>query len=222
MPSPLPEKFTITTRYRVPGSWAAGFHTGVDYATPEGVEVSAPAAGKVVHAGRDGGWGPAYGIHVIVDAGERRYLCAHLCKALVSAGDRVNAGDHLGRTGSTGNSTGPHLHYEERIAPYRYGTDARRPELNSGFKAPKRDLPRVRLVEFNEQDPKAVRLAEKALLRLGLMSDGPWARDSAVGDATTASVKRFQRHCGDPQDGELGPKQWARLGRESGVFVGVA
>ena len=225
MPSPLPERFAITTGYGVPGAWAAGHHTGVDYATPVGIEVTATASGRVVHVGRSGGWGEAYGIHVIVDAGSRRYLCAHLSKAFVSEGEQVAAGDRLGRTGNTGNTTGPHLHYEERVSPYRYGTDARRPKLNTGLPAAAisavSDAPRISLVQFNQADPKAVKMAERALVRLGLMHEGPWATDGQIGDATAASVRRFQKHCGDPVDGRLGPRQWARLGRESGIFHGV-
>ena len=88
----------------------------------------ATADGTVRHAGY-GGWGQAYGLHVIVDHGggvQAGYM--HLRQAAVRAGQAVGAGQLLGYVGSTGNSTGPHLHYEERTAPFTYGAD-RRPVL---------------------------------------------------------------------------------------------
>jgi len=87
-------------------------HPGVDLAEPYGTEIHAAAAGRVVHAGFAGG----YGIMVEVDHGNglsTRY--AHMSEALVAEGEEVGKGAVLGRIGSTGRSTGPHLHYEVRI-----------------------------------------------------------------------------------------------------------
>lgn len=130
MSNPVPSHPSVTTPYGIPGSWAAGRHTGDDYGTPgvDGARVVATADGTVRHAGY-GGWGPAYGLHVIVDHGagvQAGYM--HLRQTAVRTGQKVEAGQMLGHVGSTGNSTGPHLHYEERTAPFTYGAD-RRPVL---------------------------------------------------------------------------------------------
>jgi murein DD-endopeptidase MepM/ murein hydrolase activator NlpD len=87
-------------------------HPGVDLAEPYGAEIHAAAAGRVVHAGPAGG----YGIMVEIDHGNglsTRY--AHMSDALVHEGQEVDKGAVLGRLGSTGRSTGPHLHYEVRV-----------------------------------------------------------------------------------------------------------
>ncbi|MDF2996207.1 MAG: hypothetical protein K0R27_1844 [Xanthobacteraceae bacterium] len=90
----------------------AAFHTGIDFRGEIGDPARATAAGTVTAAGRDGG----YGLMVEVDHGgglSTRY--AHLSAISVSVGDRIAAGGVVGRVGSTGRSTGPHLHYETRI-----------------------------------------------------------------------------------------------------------
>lgn len=87
------------------------YHTGMDMAAPEGTPVRAAGAGVVVQAGRAGG----YGNMVVIDHGgglETRY--AHLSGIDVREGQRIPAGAPLGRVGSTGRSTGPHLHLEVR------------------------------------------------------------------------------------------------------------
>jgi murein DD-endopeptidase MepM/ murein hydrolase activator NlpD len=87
-------------------------HTGVDFRGEPGEPVRAAAAGRVVQAERNGG----YGLMAEVDHGNgivTRY--AHLSALAVAAGSVVKAGAMIGRVGSTGRSTGPHLHYEVRI-----------------------------------------------------------------------------------------------------------
>lgn len=89
----------------------SAFHGGMDFRARTGKPVQAAGAGKVVTAGRSGG----YGLMVEIDHGNgitSRY--AHLSKLLVSAGDNVDAGKRIGLAGSTGRSTGPHLHFEVR------------------------------------------------------------------------------------------------------------
>ncbi|MEW1546852.1 peptidoglycan DD-metalloendopeptidase family protein [Streptomyces tsukubensis] len=89
--------------------WASGQHTGTDFPAPEGAPVVAAGAGRVVEAG----WADAYGQSIVIehDGGVRtRY--AHLSAIGVSAGQTVQAGAPIGNVGSTGNSTGPHLHLE--------------------------------------------------------------------------------------------------------------
>jgi murein DD-endopeptidase MepM/ murein hydrolase activator NlpD len=87
-------------------------HPGVDLVQSYGAEIRSTAAGRVVHAGPMGG----YGNMVEIDHGNglaTRY--GHMSEVLVAEGDEVKAGAVLGRIGSTGRSTGPHLHYEVRI-----------------------------------------------------------------------------------------------------------
>jgi murein DD-endopeptidase MepM/ murein hydrolase activator NlpD len=87
-------------------------HTGVDIGAPEGTPVKPGAPGKVISTGWMGGYGNA----VIVDhGGGRTTLYAHLSKIECSAGDEVNLNSIIGRVGSTGYSTGNHLHFEVRI-----------------------------------------------------------------------------------------------------------
>ncbi|MER5489170.1 M23 family metallopeptidase [Streptomyces sp. NPDC002812] len=103
----------VTTPYRQPGPWAAGFHTGIDFAVPTGTSVVAAAAGTVVTAG----WQGAYGNAVTIQHADGRYtLYAHLSRITVKEGDQVAAGQEIGLSGSTGNSTGPHLHFEARTS----------------------------------------------------------------------------------------------------------
>jgi murein DD-endopeptidase MepM/ murein hydrolase activator NlpD len=86
-------------------------HTGVDFRGETGDAVLASAAGEVVQAERNGG----YGLMVEIDHGNglaSRY--AHLSAIAVAVGAKVSAGDLIGRIGSTGRSTGPHLHFEIR------------------------------------------------------------------------------------------------------------
>ncbi len=87
-------------------------HTGVDLLEPYGSPIRATGAGHVTHAGYEGG----YGDMVEIDHGfglSTRY--GHLSQIAVSEGQAVAEGDVLGRLGSTGRSTGPHLHYEVRV-----------------------------------------------------------------------------------------------------------
>jgi murein DD-endopeptidase MepM/ murein hydrolase activator NlpD len=84
-------------------------HPGIDIGSPPGTPVAAPAAGTVVAAAS---WGD-FGRHVTIDHGHGvRSLYGHLREIDVKLGQKVEKGQILGRVGSTGRSTGPHLHYE--------------------------------------------------------------------------------------------------------------
>ncbi|MDR0843143.1 MAG: peptidoglycan DD-metalloendopeptidase family protein [Acidobacteriota bacterium] len=85
------------------------FHKGVDIAAPAGTPVLAALPGKVISAGREGG----YGNTVLVEHGDGlRTRYGHLSSIDVKVGDTVTSGGNLGTVGSTGRSTGPHLHFE--------------------------------------------------------------------------------------------------------------
>jgi murein DD-endopeptidase MepM/ murein hydrolase activator NlpD len=89
------------------------FHSGLDVAVPMGTPVVAGAKGTVTFSGWDGG----YGNVVIIEHADGKVTTryAHLARYDVSVGDAVVSGQQIGLVGSTGRSTGPHLHYEVRI-----------------------------------------------------------------------------------------------------------
>jgi murein DD-endopeptidase MepM/ murein hydrolase activator NlpD len=109
-----------STPYRASGSsWSSGYHTGVDFSAPTGTSVKAIGAGEVVSAG----WGGSYGNQVVIRHEDGKYSqYAHMSSLSVSAGQTVSGGQQIGLAGSTGNSTGPHLHFEVRTSP-DYGSD---------------------------------------------------------------------------------------------------
>jgi murein DD-endopeptidase MepM/ murein hydrolase activator NlpD len=123
MGSPVPKKFKITTPYGKPGKmWKIGYHGGVDYACPTGTEIYAARKGKVLEAGTSVTWGPSYGTAVVIDHGKGvRAVYAHLSKTSVKVGEMVKGGQVVGLSGNTGNSSGPHLHLEARVSPWKYG-----------------------------------------------------------------------------------------------------
>jgi len=87
------------------------FHSGIDFAVPIGTEVKSTADGKVIFAGRKGGYGNAI---IVRHKNGLATLYGHLSKILVKPNEEVEAGDVIAKSGNTGNSTGPHVHYEVR------------------------------------------------------------------------------------------------------------
>lgn len=108
------------TPYHASGSsWSKGYHTGVDFPVPTGTSVKAVRAGLVVSAG----WGGSFGYQVVIRHVDGHYSqYAHLSAISVRSGQSVDTGQRIGRSGSTGNSTGPHLHFEVRTGP-GFGSD---------------------------------------------------------------------------------------------------
>jgi len=112
-PLPIAAVLTSAFGWRVhPISGALSFHTGLDLGAPMGTPVLAATAGRVVVADQMGG----YGLAVVVEAGNQRNLYGHLSGIAVQPGVSVTQGAVLGWVGSTGNSTGPHLHFESQVA----------------------------------------------------------------------------------------------------------
>ena len=115
---PLPGDFSITSPfgYRTdPITGESSFHDGVDIAAPEGTAILAAADGVVVTANRTDSWGGSYGYYVKIRHDETyETLYAHCSEVLVKAGQEVEQGDVVALVGSTGNSTGDHLHFEVR------------------------------------------------------------------------------------------------------------
>jgi murein DD-endopeptidase MepM/ murein hydrolase activator NlpD len=87
-------------------------HLGVDYGAPTGTPVRTVGDGRVVFAGRKGGYG---NVIEIKHDGSSSTLYAHLSRIFVKRGERVERGQRIGAVGTTGVSTGPHLHFEHRV-----------------------------------------------------------------------------------------------------------
>ncbi|WP_394844404.1 M23 family metallopeptidase [Pendulispora brunnea] len=120
--SPVPGK-KVTYPYGVKNPrYAAGYHTGDDYAAATGTKVVAVRAGKIRWSNSKGG---AYGNWIGLDADNgRTYVYCHLSSRSVAAGATIKAGQQLGKVGATGNVTGPHLHFEDHPkGPFKYAQD---------------------------------------------------------------------------------------------------
>ena len=91
-------------------------HNGVDLASAYGSNIMASASGKVIIA-RSGGWNGGYGSYVVIShSNGTQTLYGHLSEVDVLPGDDVEQGQVIGKMGSTGKSTGTHLHFEIRGA----------------------------------------------------------------------------------------------------------
>lgn len=114
-PAPAESPPPITSNYgpRVdPMDGTRKFHTGIDMAGQEGAPIRAAAGGVVKSAGRRGGYGNA----IEIDHGDGvTTLYAHASSIAVHEGQKIQAGQEVGRVGQTGRATGPHLHFEVRV-----------------------------------------------------------------------------------------------------------
>ncbi|WP_326588716.1 M23 family metallopeptidase [Streptomyces sp. NBC_01294] len=117
------DKYTLSATFGKGGSMWSAKHSGQDFAVPTGTPVKAAAAGVVVKAGPNGGGdGPAYGNAIVIKHASGTYSqYAHLSKIQVKIGQKVNASQRIALSGNTGNSSGPHLHFEIRTTP-NYGS----------------------------------------------------------------------------------------------------
>ena len=108
-----PGSFTVTDHFAVAdteGIRQGRTHSGVDLGAPTGTPVYASLAGTVTLADYNG----SYGNCIKIESGSTEIIYAHLSKINVSSGDSISLGQLIGLVGSTGNSTGPHLHFEVR------------------------------------------------------------------------------------------------------------
>ena len=107
---PISSGYTITSRQ---GARWGSTHSGLDIAAPSGTTIYAAAGGTVSYAAASG---TGYGNYVLISHGNGvQTLYAHCSSLLVSAGQTVSQGEAIATVGSTGNSTGPHLHLEIRV-----------------------------------------------------------------------------------------------------------
>lgn len=108
---------TITSRFGASSSLRSGAHTGLDIAASQGTPIAAAASGTVDFAGYKGSYG--YMVVISHSSSVQTYY-GHCSKLYVSAGQKVTQGQKIAAVGSTGNSTGPHLHLEVRINGVAY------------------------------------------------------------------------------------------------------
>ena len=128
-----PGSYRLTSGFGLrssPGGIGSTNHAGLDFGAPTGTPVMAAASGTVTTAGPAGGFGNL----VVIDTGNVQTYYAHQVTGgiTVTAGQQVTAGQRIGAVGTTGNSTGPHLHFEVRVSGVpvdpvvflrRYGVD---------------------------------------------------------------------------------------------------
>jgi hypothetical protein len=218
---PIPG-FLVTTPYGKRGtSWSCdkidgeGIHTGDDYSThhEEGFTVQATASGRVVLVSQGGGgWGKAYGKHVVIETGELRHGYCHLSKIFVSVDQDVVAGERIAESGNTGNTKGPHLHYEERVSPFRFCVGRVKPTLNRGPRpGTSIKVGKVLLshLQFGRTGSKSVKRLQDVLNGIAL-SGTVLAVTGDYDEATRDEVTNWQLQVGDsPEfaDGNLGPLQ---------------
>jgi len=117
------KKYALSAKFAQNGGMWAHKHSGQDFAVPIGTNVMAAHGGTVVKAGGNGaGDGPAYGNAIVIKHGNGTYSqYAHLSRIDVQIGQVVKTGQHIAKSGNTGNSSGPHLHFEIRTTP-NYGS----------------------------------------------------------------------------------------------------
>ncbi|GAA2106623.1 hypothetical protein GCM10009759_45010 [Kitasatospora saccharophila] len=111
--SPAPGATISNPYHKTNAAYAAGYHTGTDFAVSVGTPVLAVGDATVVSSGYAG----AYGNQIVLKLSDGRFAqYAHLSQLGVKAGQHVDAGQQVGKSGNTGNSHGPHLHFEIRTA----------------------------------------------------------------------------------------------------------
>lgn len=117
------KSYKLSAGFGLGGNMWSHKHSGQDFAVPIGTNVMAVHGGTVVKAGGNGaGDGPAYGNAIVIKHSNGTYSqYAHLSRVDVHVGQAVATGQHIALSGNTGNSSGPHLHFEIRTTP-NYGS----------------------------------------------------------------------------------------------------
>lgn len=107
--SPVVGGYQLSARFGEHGwIWSNGWHTGLDFVVRTGTRVRAAASGTIINAG----WAGAYGNRVEVDCGNGYIVTYNHLSRIEKFSGTVTAGEEIGRSGATGNITGPHLHFE--------------------------------------------------------------------------------------------------------------
>jgi hypothetical protein len=239
MPNPV-AKPKISQPWGKPNPrYSAKRHTGIDYAMPVGTPVLAVADGVISNVTTD----KSYGEVVVLKADKYEIWYCHLSVKGVKKGQAVKVGQELGKSGNTGNSTGPHLHLETRQAPFRYGNDVSCPFIEDPATIHP-DSPKERRVGLMQRMAAAVTtekptptksiivseltakgknesitIVQSALVDLvdsSLKVSGSWDA------ATVTAYKKWQTtlgYKGKDADGIPGTKSIAALGQKYGFTV---
>ena len=216
--------------------YKAGRHTGIDFGMPVGTELFSIVAGVVVDTSFDKSYGNKVVIEYTANGVKYQDWYCHLSRVQVAKGASVKAGQAVALSGNTGNSTGPHLHLETRIAPFRYGNDVAHPVLVlDGIvdaKAPQPQKPSVvqRVVSVAKPSvPKANKVVNLKELLAGqtddvqLVQSALNVKTTGKWDATTTTAyKQWQESLGfkgKDADGKPGKTSLIRLGNKYGFTV---
>jgi|GEM_PF-973920 len=107
--TPIAGGYQLSARFGERGwIWSTGWHTGIDFVVPTGTVVRAATSGTIINAG----WAGAYGNRIEIDCGDGYIVTYNHMSRIDRTSGVVTAGQELGRSGATGNITGPHLHFE--------------------------------------------------------------------------------------------------------------
>ena len=107
--TPVVGGYQLSARFGERGwIWSTGWHTGLDFVVPTGTVVRAAASGTIINAG----WAGAYGNRIEIDCGGGYIVTYNHMSRIDRTSGVVTAGQELGRSGATGNITGPHMHFE--------------------------------------------------------------------------------------------------------------
>lgn len=150
-------------------------HRGIDLAAPVGTPVYATANGTVVSA-KYGGWDRSYGYHVAIYHGHGNYTnSAHLSKIKVHVGQKVKAGQLIGLCGSTGKSTGPHLHFEIHLG-CKWNRVNPKPYLDDAGKAKPKSVIYKKGNTYKLQEDMNIRMSPKSTVPL--VGVNHWTKDA--------------------------------------------
>lgn len=216
--------------------YKAGRHTGIDFGMPVGTQLNSITEGTVVDTSFDKSYGNKVVVEYTHNGVKYQDWYCHLDKAEVAKGAAVRVGQPIGKSGNTGNSTGPHLHLETRIAPFRYGNDVAHPVLTiPGIVDPKAPAPaRPSVVQkvtsiAKPAVPKANKVVNLKELLAGqaddvtLVQSALNVKTTGKWDAsTTTAYKKWQESLGfkgKDADGKPGKTSLARLGSKYGFTV---
>lgn len=206
----------VTCSFGVRGtSWAAGYHTGMDFRAAVNTPIYATWRGTVIHAGWGGSYGSAYGNYVVIRSrtrlGRTRHvLYAHLSREIVSTGQSIRAGQTIGYSGITGNTFGPHLHYEERVSPFGYWNH--KDPVFLAYKPLDRAIVSLHKVAPGRRNRHIIKVQRQLNKHLG-GTDLPVT--GYYGSQTKQHAKRWQEklgYTGKDADGVLGRRSLKRLG----------
>lgn len=130
--TPVDKPYKLTADFGNSGDRWSQKHSGQDFAVPTGTEVRSAGKGTVVTTG----WGGSYGNRIVIEHENGQYTqYAHLSKIDVRPGQQVDTEQTIGKSGSTGNSSGPHLHFEVRTTSnYGSGIDPVKAMAEHGVK----------------------------------------------------------------------------------------